>query len=198
MTDNVNGGTLSFSDGTSITVTGIPNDGASKVVFFPNKDVTWVKFQGSGGSGPNVGLSEFEVFATEAINTASSATVTSSTYYENNDSYAPGKVMDGIIGMQDDGEWASNGEKNPWIQLTWPEANTIGKVVLYDRINLLDNANGGNLTFSDGSSMSITGIPADGSPLVITFPSKSVIWVKFELTEGTGVNVGLSEIKVGQ
>jgi hypothetical protein len=57
--DNANGGTLTFSDGPSVSVTGIPTTGTAKVVTFSSRTITWSNFQVSGGSGPNVGLSEF-------------------------------------------------------------------------------------------------------------------------------------------
>jgi hypothetical protein len=196
LTDNVNGGTLTFSDGTSITgIEGIPQDDGGKVIIFPPKEVTWVKFQAVGGIGPNVGLSEIEVFATtKPVNIASGAKVTSSSQYSS--AYAKELAVDNMIRVKDYGEWSSAGEKNPWIQLNWPSAKSISQIVLYDRPNLLDNVNGGTLSFSDGSKLKVTGIPVDGMPHPITFPSKSVTWVKFQTAGGKGVNVGLSEIQV--
>lgn len=55
-------GTLTFSDGTSIKVRTIPNDGAPKVVEFEPKKIKWVRFQATDGEGRNLGLSEMEVF----------------------------------------------------------------------------------------------------------------------------------------
>ena len=98
--------------------------------------------------------------------------------------------------MNDNGEWAAAGESNPWIQLTWGSSQTINKLVLYDRANSGDNANSGTLTFSDNSTLTVTGIPADGTAKEITFPDKNVTWVKFQVTGGMGTNVGLSEVQV--
>jgi hypothetical protein len=67
---------------------------------------------------------------------------------------------------------------------------------LYDRVSLVSSANTGTLTFSDGSSISVTGIANDGSLKEITFASKTITWVKFKITGGTGSAVGLSEIEV--
>jgi F5/8 type C domain-containing protein len=67
--------------------------------------------------------------------------------------------------------------------------------VLYDRVNLLDNARGGTLTFSDGSTVAVNGIPDDGSPMVVEFPARSVTSVRFQVAGGVGSNVGLSEIQ---
>lgn len=125
-------------------------------------------------------------------NIAPSASVTVSSTYSA--AYSAQKAIDGIT----DGtsEWASLGEQNPWIQLTWATPRTISSVRLYDRVNLSDNANGGTLTFSDGSSLAVSGIPNNGTMLEITFPAKTVTWVKFKVTSGTGPNVGLSEFQV--
>ncbi len=56
------GGKLLFSDGSSVMVTTIPNDGAGKVVEFPARRVTSVRFVVTDGHGPNLGLSEMEVY----------------------------------------------------------------------------------------------------------------------------------------
>jgi hypothetical protein len=106
------------------------------------------------------------------------------------------RVTDGIIGLWNSGEWGSNGETNPWVQLSWPTAQTISKVVIYDRVNLDDWARGGQLLFSDGSEVIFTGIANEGTARELTFPSRSVTWVKFQVQNGTGLNVGLSEFEV--
>ena len=56
------GGTLEFSDGTTLPVLAIPNDGSPKTVTFPQKDVKWIRFKVMDGQGFNLGLSEIEVF----------------------------------------------------------------------------------------------------------------------------------------
>ncbi len=60
---SISSGTLTFSDGSTLKVTDIPNDGSPKVVEFAAKRIQWIKFQISGGQGSiNNGLSELEVF----------------------------------------------------------------------------------------------------------------------------------------
>ena len=93
-------------------------------------------------------------------------------------------------------EWASAGERNPWIKLSWREETRIHKVVLSDRADRASNVNSGTLTFSDGSSITVSNIPADGRNKVVAFPWKRAGWVKFQVTGGTGENVGLNEIEV--
>ncbi|MFC5402546.1 DUF7402 domain-containing protein [Cohnella soli] len=189
--DNVNGGMLTFSDGSSINVTNIPQDGSARPVYFPTKNVTWVKFQAVGGVGLNGGLSEFQ--AMRGDNVAPQATVNVSSHSGNG---LKGKrAIDGNVG-QASGEWTSNGETNPWIRLDWVFGKDVNQVVLFDRVSASDNVNGGTLTFSDGSSVVVSGIPTDGSAKVVTFPTKTVNWIKFQASGGAGANVGLSEIQV--
>ena len=110
--------------------------------------------------------------------------------------YAAAKAVDGIIGKTDEGEWASNGEQTPWLRLTWPAPQTINRICLYDRPNRTDNANGGMLSFSDGSSIAVTGMPAAGTAKDVSFPNKTVTWVRFVASAGVGSNIGLAEIQV--
>jgi predicted alpha-1,2-mannosidase len=86
ISEDANAGTLTFGDGSSVEVSDIPPGGGPKTVQFPLKTFDTVRFQVRGGTGPNVGLSEFEVYAipsapdapTDAAATAGSgeATVT--------------------------------------------------------------------------------------------------------------------------
>lgn len=110
--------------------------------------------------------------------------------------YGPARIADGVTGKQDTGEWASAGEQKPWIQLTWPAPKSIGKIRILDRNNHQDNVNGGTLSFSDGTSVEVTGVPADGTAKEVTFPERNVTWIRFHATGGTGQNVGLSEMEV--
>lgn len=190
-TSNATSGVLTFSDGSTIPVTGIPKDGSAKAVRFPARSAAWVRFQVTGGSGSNVGLSELRIF--RGADLASSATATASSAFDA--PLDPSAVTDGITGQRFSGEWAAKGEPNPWIQLTWPDAQRVGQVVLHDRISLSDNANGGTLTFSDGTSVAISGIDTTGVGKVVEFPARTVTWVRFQVNSGTGQNVGLSEFE---
>ncbi|MEV5542877.1 glycoside hydrolase domain-containing protein [Saccharopolyspora shandongensis] len=118
----------------------------------------------------------------------------------NNSNFAGVRAVDGrpirssIVPSQNV-EWVST-EQKPWIKLSWTEAKRIHKVVLSDRADPTSNVNSGVLTFSDGSSIAVSNIPNDGRNKVVAFPWKRVGWVKFEVTGGTGENVGLNEIEV--
>lgn len=93
-------------------------------------------------------------------------------------------------------EWASAGERTPWIKLAWSRPRRVRRVVLSDRADPASNVNSGILTFSDGSAVKVNRIPADGTPRVVDFGWKRVDWVKFQVTGGSGTDVGLDEFEV--
>ncbi|WP_217168904.1 glycoside hydrolase domain-containing protein [Streptomyces sp. AC512_CC834] len=94
-----------------------------------------------------------------------------------------------------DVEWASAGEKSPWIELTWDEPRTLRKVVLSDRADNDSNVRSGRLEFSDGSGVDVKDIPADGGRKTVRFEKRDVTSVKFTATGGEGENVGLNEFE---
>ncbi len=61
LTDNILGGTLLFSDGSSVVVGALPNNGAGLAVTFAPKTITWVQFQIDNAVGDNIGLAEIAV-----------------------------------------------------------------------------------------------------------------------------------------
>lgn len=113
------------------------------------------------------------------------------------------KVTDQLIRVIDKGEWVSKSRVTfwgqidyPWIQLDWKQPVHINKVVLYDRPDRKSHTAGGVLHFSDGSKINVWGIDNDGSPKEVEFDTKRVEWIRFEVTDGDGVHLGLSEIEV--
>lgn len=134
-------------------------------------------------------------------NIAPMATITAST--ELNAQYKAANIADGIIGVDGKGEWACEGVSTdwgyirfPWIQLQWEQPQTINRIVLYDRPSEAENIAGGRLIFSDGSEIYVNQLPKNGLGKAITFEAKTVSWVKFEVTDGTGKDLGFSEIEV--
>ena len=122
---------------------------------------------------------------------------------ELNSNYSASNVNDGIIGISDLGEWASDsrmgfwgGINYPWVQLEWEETQLIDKILIYDRVSKDTHLAGGTIMFSDGTELGVYLIPNDGSACVIEFPPKEVDWFKFVVTDGEGDNLGLSEIEV--
>jgi LmbE family N-acetylglucosaminyl deacetylase len=65
--DNINGATLTFSDGSSIQVGTLPDNGSGYEINFAAKKIQWVKLTVDTASGENVGLSEFEVYEAAEI-----------------------------------------------------------------------------------------------------------------------------------
>lgn len=62
LTDQVLSGTLSFSDGTSISVGTLNNAGAPMIISFPEKTITWMTFTINSANYFNSGLAEIQVF----------------------------------------------------------------------------------------------------------------------------------------
>ncbi|MEO5715936.1 MAG: discoidin domain-containing protein [Luteolibacter sp.] len=60
--DNIQQGILTLSDGSSIKVTDMSNDGSPKTIEFPAKSIQWLKFEATGNKPGNNGLSEISVF----------------------------------------------------------------------------------------------------------------------------------------
>jgi nitrogen fixation protein len=132
--------------------------------------------------------------AAEITNIARSARATASTVFSND--YRPERAIDGIWGYNQ-WVWASAGELNPWLRLSWSSTQVVTEVRIYDRPGTDENINSGVLTFSDGSSLVVRDIPQEGtSPKRVSFAPKAITWVKFQVTGGEGANLGVSEIEV--
>jgi hypothetical protein len=209
-TDRVNSGNIVLDGVDTIAVGQLPDNGDPQVfdvaASYPNNSTTSVQFNVSTCSG-TAGLRDIEIFEDKnPVNIARSAlTVTASTSYSS--SYAPTNAIDGIYGIPDQGEWASNYEDHPWLTLTWDTPRTISRLAVYDRPSVNDTYSSFRLDFSDGSSIdSVDMYPTDshfrynnGAPRDVILPvaKPGITWVKFT---GTGVtsstNNGLSEFEV--
>ena len=114
------------------------------------------------------------------------------------------KAIDGVIdGYPGDStkEWATVGGKaGSWLKLTWSSSQTVSKVILYDRPNLNDQITGGNIQFSDGSSITISALNNNGSATPFTFTSRTITSLQLNITSvsSSTQNVGLAEIQVYQ
>lgn len=62
MHDHIASGKLFFSDGTSMMVNEISNEGTGKAIRFPDKKVEWIRFETTDGKGKDLGFSEIEVY----------------------------------------------------------------------------------------------------------------------------------------
>lgn len=120
------------------------------------------------------------------------------------DEQSSGKnLTDGIIRIVNKGNWVSKSQETfwgeidlPWARLDWNQEVYINKVVLYDLPSRKSHIASGVLRFSDGSSVRVLNIPADGSPKTVEFAPRKTQWVKFEATDGEGSHLGLSEMEV--
>ena len=111
-------------------------------------------------------------------------------------------AVDGVIRISGQGEWRSGvkmtfwGEIDfPWIQLDWDEAVEITSVTLYDIASDDATCSGGELVFDDGSRLLVREIPSSGAPLTVSFSPKRTRSLRFEVTDGDGDYIGLSEIE---
>jgi len=133
-------------------------------------------------------------FSTTFDNIAPLATIFVTSESENENASGE-KTTDGIFGYDGTGEWLSDGEQTPMVQLRWPEAVVIDKVVLYDLAGPAQ-VTAGKISFSDGSFIDIPELPDDGSPYEVTFEQKSVKWIRFQILEAVSEIRGLAEIEV--
>jgi hypothetical protein len=62
--ENILAGTLTFSDGSTMDVGELPEDGSPYRLEFGPKTITWVQFTVTSAVGPRVGLGEIEVYGT--------------------------------------------------------------------------------------------------------------------------------------
>lgn len=112
-------------------------------------------------------------------------------------------VNDGQARIIDNNEWVSKsgitfwGQIDyPWIELSWEAPKKINKIIIYDRPNLKSHVAGITLHFSDGSRIFVNSIPNNGAPKVVEFATKETQFVRCEVTDADGMNVGLSEVEV--
>ena len=92
-------------------------------------------------------------------------------------------------------EWASTGG-HPWIKLQWKEPVKVGRLVLCDRADPANRAQGGKVLFSDGSTLDVDDIPPGGAPCEVRFEPRTVSWLRLDLFSARGRNPGLAEIEV--
>jgi hypothetical protein len=107
-------------------------------------------------------------------------------------------VIDGYPGDATK-EWATaGGGAGSWLKLSWSSAQSVNKIVLYDRPNLNDQITGGTIQFSDGSSITISALNNDGTATTFTFANRTITSLTLNITavSATTQNVGLAEIQV--
>ncbi|MGV8964934.1 MAG: DUF7402 domain-containing protein [Cellulomonas sp.] len=111
------------------------------------------------------------------------------------------KAIDGVaLGYPIDRtkEWVTRGGvAGSWIELSFPAATAINGVVLSDRPNADDQVTGGELTFSDGSTVAVGALANNGSAMSLSFPARTTTTVRFTVTSvsATSRNIGLAELE---
>jgi len=111
------------------------------------------------------------------------------------------KAIDGVIsGYPEDyeAEWATMHEgAGATLTLSWPQSYVLETVVLFDRPNSKDQITAGELTLSDGSSVSFGSLPNDGGALTVNLPARPTTSLKMTVTgvSSSTKNVGLAEIQ---
>ncbi len=208
--DQVLGGTLTFSDGSSVAVGALANDGAALNVSFAARTVTWVRFTVTSASAAtwSAGLSEFEAWGVPAavaptgtnVARASGVGVTASSQNTSTGQTAAKAVDGSADGYPGDHtrEWSTvRGKSGSWLQLTWPGAVTLNRVVLFDRPNTSDNITSATLTFSDGSTVAVPALAANGAATSVTFAARTTTSLRLTVTgvSGTTSNIGLAELE---
>ena len=95
-------------------------------------------------------------------------------------------------------EWSTAHERaGAWLNLAWSSAQTIDRIVLYDRPNSNDQITSGTLTFSDGSTVDVPALANNGFAQAISFPAVTTTSVKLTITSvsDSTTNIGLAEIE---
>lgn len=109
-------------------------------------------------------------------------------------------IADGMVGgylQLPDRDWvAENETAGAWVQLDWAEGQSITRIVLHDIPDREINVTEGVLTFSDGSSISVSQLPVDGKPLTVPVSKDGITWVRFTINDVSGTAAGLSELEV--
>ncbi|SCV68200.1 BQ2448_321 [Microbotryum intermedium] len=226
LNDQITGGFVTFSDGSTVPIPALANAGTATPVNFAGRATTSVTLTVASVSSTtsNIGLSEWQIYyvassaATTTATSTASAGVTSptpgtdlamlgtATSSSNGPGQGPEKAIDGLIGgYKEDGtgiytqEWASNGQGvRATLTITWSSPMTMNLFVMYDRPNLNDQVTSGTVTFSDGSIVAIPTLANAGTATTINFATKTSTKVIFTVTgvSSTTSNIGLSEWQI--
>ncbi|GAA3337461.1 hypothetical protein GCM10017714_04600 [Curtobacterium pusillum] len=206
--DQVLAGTLTFSDGSSVTVPALANGGTVQKVTFTARPVTWARFTVTSvsSSTENIDLAEIRALSSTASTTPALKDVTASAQPSASsdnpaDEQTVAKGVDGVVsGYRDDytAEWvAPGGRTGVWYQLDWTAPVSLQRIVQNDRPNSADQITSGTLTFSDGSQVAVGALPNDGTARTIDFAARNVTWVRLTTTgvSASTINVGLAEVR---
>lgn len=134
------------------------------------------------------------LFTTGYGNIAPEATITASSE-SGNANYGAQNVADGIYLIGNVGDWISDGEANPWLELSWNSNHVVDMINVYDRMDPSSQITDASIEFSDGSSLKTGTLPANGSIKALKFSPREISSLKLIVNSGAG-DIGLSEIQV--
>ncbi|MDD4773001.1 MAG: hypothetical protein PHZ09_05280 [Eubacteriales bacterium] len=211
--ENVESGTMTFSDGTKVEFGALNPDGTATEIPLPKTITTnsVVIHIVADIDTMHVGLDEVELFDPSGKNVAPEATAQASSVLPDGDPYwyipeaytgwhVAQKAINGVASVNRpqgaENEWASLGEPLPWIDLRWSSAIQIGTIALRDRIGDADWIMTGDITFSDGTVISFDGLDNNGAPLYVDIPDITAESFMIQVTESEGPNPGFAEIEV--
>lgn len=106
-----------------------------------------------------------------------------------------GKLVDGVHGVCNEGEWATASVPTGWAKLSFGTTKSITSVTVFDRA-CDEQVLAGHLEFSDGSAnVSFGALENSGTTgTTLTFTAKNLTWVKVVIDQSSGGNPGLGEI----
>jgi hypothetical protein len=174
----------------------------SKIYWLQNGTNTFTIYRDAGDNATGVDVDSISVAENptydEGTNVALSATASASSTYPG---YSASGMNDGVVEGYPSNysyEWASDGQgAGAWAQLSWTDQQSVDKIVLYNR-QTGGQVTSGTLTFSDGSSVPVGALQADGrAGTVVTFPTKQITWARFTVdsVSSGATNIGLTEFE---
>lgn len=150
----------------------------------------------SGDTGTGVKIEYIDVSKDLTYNDGQNLAPATATASAGTPANAKKGYVDSTKFVSSSSEW-TGGSAGNWIQLSWGAAQTFDKILLYDKASMTDQVLSGTLTFSDGSTVPVGKLQNDGQAgAAITFPAKTVSWVKFTLDSVRGSSAGLGEFQV--
>ncbi|SCV72561.1 BQ2448_4098 [Microbotryum intermedium] len=184
---------------------------------------------GAGPSSGSVGLAELAVFYSQTqvagvgidSNTTTNTTSVTTSDTTTTDAFADlapsatasassgasgqtaDRANDGVISgypLNWTAEWATQGQgSGAWLKLVWARSYSVDSLVFYDRPNLADWITGGEVTFDDGSSVTVPSLNNDGSATVVNLTAAvNTTSLLFTVTSAapSSSSVGLAELGV--
>lgn len=149
-------------------------------------DLAAVTVAGTAGLGTNV--APLSTASASSINAAAGSIAS--------------KAIDGVVAgapSRPANEWATSKQTTGSLKLKWAKAQTIDKVVLYDRPNTTDQVTCGTLTFGDGTKVFVGALDNTASrPMRVDFPARQTSTVTFTIDRSGPAtqSVGLAEMQV--